>query len=142
MKSAHSNLLTWLTGSSGWALYCALLSVFGLTGYYSDLLRGHVPDWVGVGLLIAPIVFIIFIQWGELNDRVVAIAHFAAALWFMILALGMEAGHHFGYVPEHASFYRFLAHLGWTFAWVGIYRRARLNLGKKAKQDKSLNNSE
>jgi hypothetical protein len=135
MRSTDFSLLAWLTGYSGWAFYCALISVFGLTGYYSDVLRGHVPDWIGVGLLIAPIVVIVFVQWGEAPDRVVAIAHFTAALWFMILAIGMEVGHLFGYDPKGSVFYRILAHLGWTFAWAGIYRRARLSRQKIVEPD-------
>ncbi len=125
MRTSHFNFLSWLTGYSGWAFYCALISVFGLTGYYADLLRPHVPDWVGVGLLIAPIVIILFIQWHEAPNRLVAAAHIFAASWFMALALGMEIGILLGYEPRGSGFYRILAHLGWTFAWAGVYRRAR-----------------
>jgi hypothetical protein len=122
VNSSHLNLLT---GYSGWTFYCALVSVFGLTGYYADILRPHVPDWVGVGLVIAPLVIILFIQWGEARDRFVAAAHIFAASWFMALALGMEIGILLGYAPRGSGFYRVLAHLGWTCAWAGIYRRAR-----------------
>ena len=114
-----------LVGYSGWAFYCALISVFGLTGYYADLLRPHVPDWVGVGLLILPLIIIVFIQWGEAPGRLVAAAHIFAASWFMALAVGMEVGLLLGYAPSGSVLYRVLAHLGWTFAWAGIYRRAR-----------------
>lgn len=142
MSSSHFNFITWLTGYSGWALYCALISIFGLTGYYSDLLRGRVPDWVAVGLFIAPVIIIVFIQWGEVPDRIVAIAHGAAATWFMILALGMEVGHFFSYDPKGSVFYRILAHVGWTFAWAGIYRKARLSRQKLAKPDGAANGSQ
>src|SRR5262245_1019892 len=108
MRSTQFCLFTWLTGYSGWAFYCALISMFGLAGYYSDVLRGHVPDWVAVGLLMVPMIVIIFVQWGETPDRVVAIAHLAAAVWFMTLALGMEVGHLFGYEPRGLAFYRIL----------------------------------
>ena len=127
-RSSHFNFLTWLTGYSGWAFYCALVSVFGLTGYYADLLRPHVPDWVGVGLLIAPVVVIVFIQWGEAPVRLVAAAHIFAASWFMALALGMEVGILLGYEPRGTGLYRILAHLGWACAWAGIYRRARAHM--------------
>jgi hypothetical protein len=125
MRESHFNFQTWLTGYSGWSFYCAVISVFGIAGYYSDLLRPHVPDGLAVGLLIAPVVIILFIQWGELPGRVVAASHIVAASWFMILALGMEAGHFLGYQPNGSGLYRVLAHVGWTFAWAGIYRRAR-----------------
>ncbi len=125
MRSSQFNVLTWLTGYSGWSFYCAVISLFGVTGYYADLLRRHVPDRVGVGLLTAPLLLILFIQWGEVSDRVVAVTHMIAASWFMILALGMEVGHWLGYAPKGTGFYRILAHVGWTFAWAGIYRRAR-----------------
>jgi hypothetical protein len=125
MRSSHFNLLSWLVGYSGWSFYCALVSLFGLTGYYADLLRPHVPDWLGVGLLIAPMVIILFIQWGEAPDRIVVIAHTFAASWFMALALGMEVGILLGHEPRGSGFYRLLAHLGWACAWAGIYRRAR-----------------
>ena len=125
MRSWGLNVLTWLTGYSGWAFYCALISVLGLTGYYADLFRPHVPDWVGLGVLVAPLIIIVFIQWGEAPDRVVAAAHISAASWFMALALGMEVGILLGYEPRGAVFYRVVAHLGWTCAWAGIYRRAR-----------------
>jgi hypothetical protein len=125
MKSPELNYLGLLTGYSAWSFYCALISIFGLTGYYADLLRRIVPDWVGVGLLMAPIAIIIFIQYGEAPDHVVAAAHIIAASWFMALAIGMEAGHWLGYSPKGTLFYRVLSHLGWAFAWFGIYRRAR-----------------
>jgi hypothetical protein len=80
-----------------------------------------------VALLIAPVVIILFIQWGELPDRVVAASHIVAASWFMLLALGMEAGHFLDCQPIGSGLYRLLAHVGWTFAWAGIYRRARLS---------------
>jgi hypothetical protein len=142
MRPPTLNLFAWLTGYSGWAFYCALLSVFGLTGYYADLLRGYVPDWVGVGLLIAPLIIIVFIQWGEAPDRFVAISHLIAALWFMTLALEMEIGHVFRHDPTGSVFYRILAHLGWTFAWAGIYRRARLSRQRTVEQDRAANGSQ
>ena len=126
MRSSRFNSSTWLTGYSGYSLYCALMTVFGLTGYYSDLLRPRVPDWIAVAVLIAPVVIILFIQWGEVPDRVVALSHIIAASLFMVLALGMEIGILLGYEPKGSAFYRILAHLGWSFAWAGIYRRARL----------------
>jgi hypothetical protein len=43
----------------------------------------------------------------------------------MALAVGMEVGLLLGYAPSGSVLYRVLAHLGWTFAWAGIYRRAR-----------------
>jgi hypothetical protein len=128
MRASSFGFVSWLTGYSGWAFYCALVSVFGLTGYYADLLRPHVPHWVGVGLLIAPLVVVVFIQWGEAPDRLVAGAHIIAAAWFMALALGMEVGILLGYEPRGAGLYRVLAHLGWTCAWAGIYRRARARM--------------
>ena len=125
MRSSHFRVLIWLGGHSAWSFYCALISIFGLTGYYADLLRPLVPDWIGVGLLIAPMVIILFIQWGEAPDRIVAAAHILAASCFMALALGMEAGILMGHEPTGSVFYRILAHLGWACAWAGIYRRAR-----------------
>jgi len=139
MRSSHFDFATWLTGYSGWAIYCALISVFGVTGYYSDLLRPLVPDWVGVGVLIAPIVIILFVQWGEFPDRVVAACHIIAASWFMILALGMELGHLIDYQPQGSGFFRILAHLGWTFAWAGIFRRARRTSERKVEPDGAAN---
>jgi len=128
MTSSHFNLFACLTGYSGWAFYCALISVFGLTGYYADFLHGLVPDWVGVALLIAPVLIIIFIQWGEAPARVVAASHIIAASWFMILAIGMEIGILLGHEPKGSDFFRILAHFGWTFAWAKIYRQARQTL--------------
>ncbi len=126
MKSPHSSWSARLKGSPGLAVYCAIISVFGLTGYYSGLLRGHIPDWVGVGLLMAPLAILVLIRWGEAPDRIVAMAHRFAAGWFMILALGMEVvGHLSRYNPEGVLLYRILAHLGWTLAWAGVYRKAR-----------------
>lgn len=125
MNRSQFNFVTWLTGYSAWAFYCALMSVFGLTGYYADLLRPHVPDWVGVGLLMLPMGIIVFIQWGEAPGRLVAAAHIFAASWFMALAIGMEIGILLGYAPNGTTLYRILAHLGWACAWAGIYRRAR-----------------
>ena len=134
MKSSNFDIVTWFTGYSGWASYCALVSTFGITGYYSDLLRPLVPAWVAVGLFIAPVLIILFIQWGEVPDRVVAVCHIIAAVWFMILALGMELGHLLDYQPKGSGFYRILAHFGWTFAWAGIFRRARRTCERKVEQ--------
>lgn len=124
MKTPAERSLVWPPCYSGWALYCAVISVFGLTGYYADLLRPHVPAWVAVGLLMAPVAVIVFIQWGELSDRLVAMAHMLAALWFMSLAVGMEVGILLGHRPEGTGLFRVFAHVGWTFAWAGILRRA------------------
>ena len=127
IKLMRFDSLRWLTGYSGWTLYCAVVSLLGLTAYYSDLLRPRLPAWVVVGLFTAPVVIILFIQWGEAPDRVVALSHKLAASLFMLLALGMEIGILLGYEPKGATLYRVFAHAGWTFAWAGIYRRARLS---------------
>ncbi len=120
MKPPELNVVKWLTGYSAWAFYCAVVSLFGVTAYYADLLRLLVPDWIGLGLLIAPIVVIVFIQYGEAPDRFVAATHILVAAWFMTLAVGMEVGHWLGYSPRGTLFYRVLAHLGWTFAGLGF----------------------
>jgi len=125
---------SFLTGFSGWAFYCAMISTFGLAGYYSELLRRFVPDWVGVGLIMAPLVTILLIPWGEFPDRVVAVTHTVAASWFMILAVGMEVGGLLGYEPRDSGLFRVMAHVGWTFAWGGIYRRARARSREMAEQ--------
>ena len=135
MRSSQLNLFTWLTGYSGWAFYCALCSTFGLAIYYSDLLRGHVPDWVGVGLLIPPIVIPVLIRWGEAPDRVVTASHIIAASWYMVLTIGMEIGIFLGYEPRGSVFLSILAHFGWAFAWAGIYRQARRASPKIVKPD-------
>jgi len=142
MRSSNFDIQTWLTSYSGWAFYCALISVFGVTGYYSDLLRPLVQDWVGVGVLIAPIVIILFVHWGEFPDRVVATCHIIAASWFMILALAMELGHLLDYQPQGSGFYRILAHLGWTSAWAGIFRRARRTFEQNVERDGAANRSQ
>ena len=106
-------------------MYCALLGTFGMTGYYADLLQGNIPDWLAIGIFILPLVLIVFVQRNEAPDRLVNLTHLLAAIWFMTLALGMELGHWIGYQPEGMALYRVLGHLSWTFAWAGIYRRAR-----------------
>lgn len=135
MSSSHFNFATRLVGRSIFSLYCAMLSLLGLTGYYADILRYHLPDWAVVGLLVTPITIILFIQWGDVPDRIVAISHIIAASLFMILAIGMEIGILIGYHPKGTNFYRVLAHIGWTFAWGDIYRRARLNSKKSVEQN-------
>ena len=138
MKPFQSSSSSWLTGYSA-SFPCAVASVLGLTGYYSDLLRRLVPDWVAVGLFIAPIGIVLSIQWGEVPDRIVAAAHTIAASWFMILALGMEVGLLLGYQPRDSGLFRVLAHVGWTFAWAGVYRQARAYSHQKAEQRAALN---
>jgi hypothetical protein len=125
MKSGPFDFWTASTGYSGWSFCCALFSTFGVTGYYSSLLRHRVPDWLMVGLLMAPITIILLTQWGIGSDRVVATFHLVATSLFMTLALGMELGIMLGYRPIDSGFFRLSAHLGWTFAWAGIYRRAK-----------------
>ena len=119
-----SNRDFWLTGYSGWSLYCAIISLFGITGYYADLLLARVPDWVAVGVFTLPVMIVIFVQWGELPDRLVACFHLFAASLFLAAAVGMEIGHWLGYRPEGSTFFRILAHVGWTFSWGGILRCA------------------
>ena len=115
MSLSRFNIVTWLTGYSGWASYCALISVFGLTAYYAELLRPHVPDWVGVGLLIAPLVVILFIEWG-VPDRLVAAAHIFAASWFMRLLSGWRLGSSLATRRGGQLFTAFL------LTWVGLAR--------------------
>lgn len=125
MNTRRFDFPTWFTSMSGWSFYCALISTFGITGYYSDILRHRIPDWLAVGIFILPIIILVFIQYGEAPNRAVAISHIIAATWFMLLAVGMEIGHLLGYEPKGFTLYRCLAHIGWTFAWIGVYRRAR-----------------
>ena len=88
-----------------------------------------------VGLLMAPITIILLAQWGIGSDRVVATSHLVATSLFMTLALGMELGIMLGYRPIEAGFFRLSAHLGWTFAWAGIYRRAKRARKKILEED-------
>jgi|KBSSwiStaDraftv2_1062776.scaffolds.fasta_scaffold744497_1 hypothetical protein len=125
MKLTPPKIEFGLFGYSGWACFCAMFSIFGLTGYYSEMFKPHMPDWLGVALLMAPLLIVMFIQWGEAPDRVVASAHIIAASWFMVFAIGMEVGILYGYKPKETELFRIMAHLGWTFAWAGILRRAR-----------------
>ena len=124
MRPFNSSL--WLTGHCDWSFGCALISIFAITGYYADLLRRLMPEWAAVAVLLSPITIILFVQWGEAPDRVVAVSHIVATAIFTLFALGMELASFLGYQPEGAGVYRLLAHLGWTFAWAGIYRRARV----------------
>ena len=128
--------VNWVTGYSGWSLYCAIISTFGITGYYSDLLKPHVPAWVAVGLFTAPLAAIVFIQWGEQDGRIVAATHIIAASWFMVLSLGMELGGFLRYTPEGSTLFRVLAHLGWSFAWAGVYGRARAYRRQRAESSR------
>lgn len=115
----------WITGYPGWALYCAVVSLFGLTGYYADLLMPRVPDWLGVVILVSPLILIMMIQPGEAPPWLVSTCHLAAATLFLLAAVGMEIGCLLGYKPDGHGFFRVLAHLGWTFAWGGILQEAR-----------------
>ena len=126
MRPAPFDSSIWLTGHSGWSFLCALISIFAITGFYSDLLRRFIPDWAAVAIFISPVIIILFVQWGEAPDRVVAVSHLIATAVFTLFALGMEVSHFLGFQPEGAYLYRLLAHLGWTFAWAGIHRRARM----------------
>ena len=109
---------------SNWALYCAIVSTFGLIGFYSEPLKGRVPDWLGVGVFVLPVSLIVLVQWGDLPDRAVAFVHFLAASIFLVASLGMELWIAAGYRPEGVTLFRVLAHLGWTFAWGKILKRA------------------
>jgi len=109
-----------------WSLYCAIIASFGFAGFYhADLTEPWIPGWLSVGIMILPVTILVMVPWGELPDRVVMIAHSFAATLFVAMALGMEIGHALGYRPEGSTFFRILAHLGWTFTWVAVIRRIR-----------------
>jgi hypothetical protein len=112
MKSSSNDAVHTVTGYSGWILYCALISCFGVTGYYSDLVRPYVPAWLAVGVFVAPVITIVLVNWGEAPDKFVRWAHIGAATLFMLLGLGMIVGELVGYRPEGAGIYHLLAHLG------------------------------
>lgn len=124
MKSQPTDTWREITGYPTRMWFPALFSTFAFAGYFSDLLRPQVPDWAAVGVFIAPIVCIVFVQWGNLPNHIVATVHLTAAFLFFILAGAMEVGMALGYEPELSTLYRILAHMGWTFAWTPILRRA------------------
>ena len=126
MRTTPFDSSVWITGHSGWSFFCALMSILAITGFYSDLLRQFLPDSAAVAIFITPVILILFVQWGEAPKRVVAASHLIATAVFTLFALGMEVSQFLGYQPEGAILYRLLAHVGWTFAWAGIYRRARM----------------
>tara|TARA_R110002096_G_scaffold203718_5_gene389041 strand:+ start:953 stop:1387 length:435 start_codon:yes stop_codon:yes gene_type:complete len=127
MKSASENFTvpSWITGYPSRALFCATISLFGLTGYYADLLMPLVPDWVGVVILVSPLALVLMVQRGEAPDWLVYRCHLIAATLFLLGALGMEIGCLFGYQPDGHGLFRVLAHLGWTFAWADLLREAK-----------------
>ena len=104
------------------------LTVIGMLSHFLFawlIAQGH-TTWAAVAIFITPVILILFVQWGEAPDRVVAVSHLIAVSVFTLFALGMEVSHFLGYQPEGAILYRILAHLGWTFAWAGIYRKAKM----------------
>jgi hypothetical protein len=102
------------------SLLCALLGTFAFAGYYSDILKPFIPAWLAVGIFTLPVIVLVFVQRGEVPDRILARAHLAAAALFLILAAGMEAGSFWGHRPKELTLYRIMAHLSWSFAWGGV----------------------
>lgn len=137
MKTAVENhpIPNWITGYPSRTYFCALVSLFGLTGFYADLLMPLVPDWLGIAILVSPFALVLMVQRGEAPDRLVYRCHLFAATLFLLGALGMEIACLAGYKPEGHALFRFLAHLGWTFAWANFLREARV-LRQQTRDDK------
>ena len=114
-----------MTGGFPFALIAAICSVMGLTGFYSELLRPHLPDLLGVGILISPIILLVCVEWGDASDKTVARIHLLAVALFSLMAIGMEVLMWGGYQPPDSSLFRALAHIGWTFGWAVFYREAQ-----------------
>ncbi len=105
-------------------LLFAVFGTFAFAGYYSDLLKPFMPDWLAVGIFVLPVAILVFVNWGEMPDRIVSIVHISAAVLFLLLAAGMEVGSFLDYRPEGLTLYRILAHLAWTFSWAGVVKEA------------------
>lgn len=102
-----------------------IVGSLGTIGYYSELLKGHVHDYVAVGIFLLPVANILFIQKGEVPNKIVSITHRISAIYFMILSIGMEVGTALGYKPEGTVLCKLLAHISWTFAWTIIYKESK-----------------
>ncbi len=110
---------------SPWVLWCAVMSTFGFAGFYPDLLRPYINDIVTVVLFVLPLAIIIFVQWGEFPNNIVSKCHIFAVTLITIYSVGMEIASLFNYKPEGVLFYKILSHIGWSFAWVGILKKAK-----------------
>src|SRR5688500_7335319 len=106
------------------SLLCAIFGSFAFAGYYSDILKPHVPAWLAVGVFVFPVLILVFIQRGELVEKTVTRAHLIAAARFLVLAVGMEVGAFLGHRPKELTLYRVLAHFAWSFSWAGVIKAA------------------
>ena len=106
------------------SLLCAIFGMFAFAGYYADILKPLMPDWLAVGIFVLPIMVLVFVQRGEVSDKVLTRTHLTAAALFVILAAGMEAGAYLGYRPKGLTLYRILAHLAWSFSWAGVIKES------------------
>lgn len=65
------------------------VGTLAVTGMLSELWRDELPVWVALTIALLPIVVFVFVHPGELPDRVVRIAHVAASVWYVVVAVGL-----------------------------------------------------
>lgn len=89
--------------------------MFGQVAYLADVLRPHLPGWAAVSIFMVPIILIVAFQPDDHVTRLrwVRIAHTVAALWYGLVAVGVELASALGHVPDGALFFRILMHTGW-----------------------------
>ena len=57
-----------------------------IAGMLAQGLRGVLPYWAAVPIVLMPFALVAFVRPGEWSDRVVWAAHFAASVWYLLVA--------------------------------------------------------
>lgn len=79
-------MLSW--SNTGYKLTLGVGSLV-IVGMLSELWQDVLPAWAGLSIALLPLLLFVFVHPGELPARVVCVAHVLAAIWYLVLAVGL-----------------------------------------------------
>ena len=79
-------MLSWSNAKYKLTLGVGSLAVAGML---SELWRDVLPVWVALAIALLPLVVFVFVHPDELPTRVVRVAHVAASVWYVVVAVGL-----------------------------------------------------
>ena len=81
-----AGVLSW--SNAGYKLTLGVGSL-AVAGMLSELWRDVLPPWVALAITLLPLAVFVFVHPGELPARVVRVAHVAASVWYVVVAVGL-----------------------------------------------------
>ena len=65
------------------------LGSLAFAGMLSELWRDVLPVWAVLAVAVLPLVVFVFVHPGELPAQAVRVAHVAASVWYLVVAVGL-----------------------------------------------------